>query len=603
MRETRTLELLSPASDKETGKQAILHGADAVYIGGPSHGARKSAANSLDDITELVEFAHSFRAKVYVTVNTIVYENEIRTVEILCRDLYYAGVDALIIQDMGILRMKIPPIALHASTQCHITTPEKALFLQEAGFSQIVLERGLTLKEIKNITTAVNIPVECFIHGALCVSNSGRCHASHKLMGRSANRGECSQICRLPFDLMDSKGRILLKNKYPLSLKDLNLSHRLEDLVEAGVDSFKIEGRLKEVDYVKNITAFYNNQLNSIIKNSFNQSSSEDIINCVQKLRRSSYGRCEVNFEPQPEKSFNRGFTSFLLSEGKNIRLASLDTPKSKGEVISDPSVLKAGDGISFFDKNGKYDGVLINGNNYGKLMFSRKVEIPQNTKLYRTFEREWKKQLNRPTGKRKISVRFILDSKGVTAIDEMNNLIRLPLNFEVEKTEKDISYESEFSKLGTTHFEMIGFENRLPSNSFIPLSIISGLRRNLCQLLISDNKINYPFEYRRKEKAGITYLFKEVDFRENVANSLAEKFYNDYGVKVKEKALEVQKGKSGKEERILMTTRHCILRELGMCKKISPQKQICEPLYLVSGNLKLKLRFDCKECEMRVIG
>ncbi len=262
----RPLELLAPARDTETARQAILHGADAVYIGASSHGARSAADNSVDDIRRLIEFAHPFRARIYVTVNTIVYEHELRTVERLISDLYRAGVDAIIVQDMGILRMDIPPIQLHASTQCDISTPEKARFLQDAGFSQVVLARELTLGEIREVCDTVTVPVECFIHGALCVSYSGRCHASLACGGRSANRGECAQICRMPYTLYDGTGRVVMRDKYLLSMHDFNASRSLADMVEAGVSSFKIEGRLKDLNYVKNITAYYRQLIDRIIE-------------------------------------------------------------------------------------------------------------------------------------------------------------------------------------------------------------------------------------------------------------------------------------------------------------------------------------------------
>ena len=322
------LELLSPAKNKEIARQAILHGADAVYIGASTHGARKAASNSLDDIAETVDFAHDFRAKVYVTVNTIIFEEELGKIKELCRDLYHIGVDALIVQDMGMLRLDLPPIALHASTQCDIRTPEKAVFLEKVGFSQLVLARELSLSEISEITHEVKIPVECFIHGALCVSYSGRCHASHLLKNRSANRGDCAQICRLPFTLKDADGKILAKDKHLLSLKDFRADSHLKELIDIGVSSFKIEGRLKDEKYVKNVTAYYNNVLSKIIKDSEGE------------LKRSSYGNTFISFNPNVEKSFNRGFTDYSLGSRLPKNLASINTPKSMGEVVRDIKLL-----------------------------------------------------------------------------------------------------------------------------------------------------------------------------------------------------------------------------------------------------------------------
>ena len=297
----RKIELLSPAANREVAKAAILCVADAVYIGATSHGARHRAANSIEDIREVVEFAHTYRARVYVTVNTLVYDNELEQVrELICR-LYEAGVDALIVQDMSILRMDIPPIALHASTQCDTRTPDKARFLESVGCSQIVLARELTIPEIKNICDSVSVPVECFVHGALCVSYSGRCAASQTCLGRSANRGECAQMCRMPYTLRNADGQVIEKDKYLLSLRDFNASPHLEEMLEAGVSSFKIEGRLKDVDYVRNVTAYYRKAIDEIIARNPN------------RYVRSSFGESVINYTPRLDKSFNRGFTDYFL--------------------------------------------------------------------------------------------------------------------------------------------------------------------------------------------------------------------------------------------------------------------------------------------------
>ena len=375
MNALRELELLAPARDAEVAREAILHGADAVYIGPPSHGARKSASNSLDDIRRTVEFAHQFRTKVYATVNTIVYDKELRDVESLIHNLYRIGIDALIIQDMGILRLDIPPIPLHASTQCDNRTPEKARFLEEVGFSQIVLARELTIKEISDICHTVKIPVEVFVHGALCVSYSGRCHASYRACGRSANRGECAQLCRLPYTLSDSKGNIIAKDRYLLSLKDLNASDRLKELIDAGAASFKIEGRLKDAAYVKNVTAYYRRQLDSIINSH------------PERYIRASCGQSDISFNPDVTKSFNRSFTHYFLDSPRPDEISSPLTPKSIGEPINDLSMLHNGDGISWFDKSGNYRGALVNGIVNGKIKLSDGSSIKSHSQIYRTSD------------------------------------------------------------------------------------------------------------------------------------------------------------------------------------------------------------------------
>lgn len=591
----RKLELLSPAANIEIARQAILHGADAVYIGGPSHGARKSVSNSLDDIASLVDFAHGFRSKVYVTVNTIVFENEIAKVEKLCRDLYHSGVDALIVQDMGLLRMHLPPVSLHASTQCDIRTPEKARFLQDAGFSQLVLARELTIGEIKDIVSNVDIPVECFVHGALCVSYSGRCHASYESTGRSANRGECSQICRLPFTLKDADGRVLVKDRHLLSLKDFNAYGRLEDLIDAGVASFKIEGRLKDMDYVKNITAFYSRRLDSIISRR-------------EGLRRSSCGSSSISFVPDPFKSFNRGFTDYFLSDRRPDSIASILTPKSLGEIVTDMKKLHNGDGISFFDEKGEYRGVNINKADNGRIVTARGVRIPYDAEIHRTFDLEWQKTMNRVTADRKLSVKVRLDETGVSASDERGLSVRIPLEKKYEQALKPVDYIKEFGKLGNTIYKLECFSSALSHDLFIPNSDLGRLRRALVTALDTANLITYPYEYRRQENPDSLYPYKVLDYKDNVANSLAEKFYMSHGVESIGKAMEVAMD-NNKEDRVVMTTRHCILRELGMCRRGISQndgkgmlKRAKEPFILTGGNRSYRLRFDCSRCEMQLL-
>lgn len=602
----RKLELLSPASNAETAIQAILHGADAVYIGPPSHGARKAASNSIEEIERVVDFAHRFRAKVYATVNTIIYDDEIRKVETLCRELYHVGVDALIVQDMGLLRMNLPPIALHASTQCDIRTPEKAKFLEEVGFSQLVLARELTLKEIQDITDTVKIPVETFVHGALCVSYSGRCHASFALNGRSANRGECAQICRYPYSLIDSDGKVMAEDKYLLSLKDFNATRNLPNLIEAGVSSFKIEGRLKEPGYVKNITALYNNQLNKIISE------------FPQQYCRSSFGQISLRFTPKADKSFNRGFTNYFLEKRKPLKIASLMTPKSQGELINDVRELNNGDGISFYDRHGNFTGVNVNKIEGTRIIPARKVEIPKNGKIFRTSDIKWEKIINSDTAIRKIGIEIELDNTGVSAKDDRGVAVRVPLPAEWDIAKNPMDYRSVFEKLGNTCYSLSNFRNNLNPNRFYRASEMTSLRRRLTELLDTANKSSYPFEYRRTENYEYKYPVDKLDYRDNVANRLSLEFYRQHGVTSIEKAAEA--GKKLNNGDVVMTTRHCILRELGLCFK---EKDICKdtlkikatpgrkekgksdcfrfPLYLHYAGGRFRLNFDCRACEMQV--
>lgn len=598
----RSLELLAPAADKEVAREAILHGADAVYMGGPSHGARRKASNSIEDIRATVEYAHQFRARVYVTVNTLVYEKEIPAVEKLVWDLYRAGVDALIVQDMALLRMKLPPIALHASTQCDTRTPEKAAFLEAAGFSQIVLARELSLEEIGKVCRAVTVPVECFVHGALCVSYSGRCGASQMALGRSANRGECAQMCRLPYTLSNGEGRILERDKYLLSLRDFNASAHLEEMIEAGVSSFKIEGRLKDAAYVKNVTAAYRRAIDKVIAAH------------PDKYRRSSFGESEINFVPALSKSFNRGFTDYFLQGRRPVTMASLLTPKSMGEEISNVGELNNGDGISFFNSRGEYEGVGVNRVSNGRIISSRRFTLPKGATIHRTFDRRWQTLMAGDTAARTIFVDISIDENGVTARDERGVEVRLPLEVEKMEARKRMNPETVFAKLGNTVYRLRRFENSLYPATFIPASRLTSLRRRLIDVLDEANIATYPFDRRRPENLEAKYPDATLDARDNVANSLAERFYSEHGVKRMERALEVERQakpvESGKDKENgmteVMTTRYCLRRELGVClrdRSVSPERRklFCPPLTIATGPHKFRLDFDCARCEMRV--
>ncbi|MCH5232702.1 MAG: U32 family peptidase [Muribaculaceae bacterium] len=586
-----SLELLAPAANSDIAMQAVMHGADAVYIGATSHGARKAASNSIADIEKVVDFAHRYRSKVYVTVNTLVFEEELKKVEGLCRDLYHVGVDALIVQDMSLLRLKLPPIALHASTQCDIRTPEKARFLEEVGFSQLVLARELTIEEIKNITREVKVPVEFFVHGALCVCYSGKCHASLAMCGRSANRGECAQVCRLPFNLVDSDGKYHEKNKYLLSLKDFNASQQLKSLIDAGVSSFKIEGRLKDMAYVKNITAFYNNQLNDIIKRE------------NAGYTRSSYGEVSLSFVPNPGKSFNRGFTEYFLKERKPLKISSFLTPKSQGEKISNISQLNNGDGISFYDNKGVYTGVKVNKIENGRIFPAKKTEIPLNRPLYRTFDIKWERLMEGITAIRKIGLKVFLDFNGISAEDEIGNQIRLSFGVAPQLSKQNSDYRAVFEKLGNTPYQLREYHDNTNGSIFLPVSFLTQLRRKMIDSLLSANKINYPYLYRKKENLKVLYPNSKIEYRDNVSNSLAELFYRGHGVSAIERAAETS-GILKRRDQVVMTTRHCILRETGQCLKNmhSDKKNLKLPLYLEYEKGRFKLDFDCSRCEMKVM-
>lgn len=586
---SRKLELLSPAANSAVAFEAIKHGADAVYIGGPAYGARKAASNNLDDIAEVVDFAHKFRSKVYVTVNTIIYEDELGRVCELCHDLYRIGVDALIVQDMALLRMKLPPIALHASTQCDIRTPEKARFLQEVGFSQLVLPRELTVDEIREIAGAVDVPVECFIHGALCVSYSGRCHASFASSGRSANRGECAQICRLPYTLVEGAGNTLVKDRHLLSLKDFNATPHLKDLIEAGVASFKIEGRLKDAGYVKNITSHYDILLNRIINDS------------EGRFERSSFGSVDRCFTPDVCKSFNRGFTTYFLGGKQPGNIASIRTPKSMGEIIGNISELNNGDGISFFDRNGDYVGVNINRVENGRIITGKDIVIPHGAEIHRTSNLQWNKLMGKETAARRIGVSVRLDGKGVEAHDERGVFVRIPLDVNMSEARKPMDYRDEFAKLGNSIYRLENYESLLGEKVFIPRSEISALRRRLVEALDLANESTYPLDLRRPEDLTALYPQKELDYKDNVSNSMSGEFYRSHGVVDIQPALEAGSGQT-KRGTVVMTTRHCVLRELGMCRKKKVSRKIQEPLFLIAGDRRYRIDTDCRSCRMRVL-
>lgn len=589
----RKLELLAPAKNLAIGIAAIDHGADAVYIGASAFGARAAAGNSIEDIRQLADYAHKFRARVYATVNTILYDSELKDAEALVRDLYRAKVDAVIVQDMSLLRLDLPPIELHASTQCDTRTAEKARFLQDVGFSQIVLARELTLREISEITSSVDVPVEAFIHGALCVSYSGRCHAGEILLHRSANRGKCPQVCRMPFDLIDSKGRVLERDKHLLSLKDFNASSSLEELVRAGVSSFKIEGRLKDVAYVKNITAYYSMLLDRIIEQS------------EGKYVRSSCGTAEIRFVPEPYKSFNRGFTDYFLTNRSPAKaLASIDTPKSLGEPVVDTRELHNGDGISFFNpKDGTYCGFRVNRVDNGRIIPARPIHIPRNIQLYRTYDIECERLMARnDTAERKLAVDITIFENRVEACDERGCKSSVSLDCELQRARSAFDAKRVLGKLGGTVYKLRKFDCQLPEGSYIPPSLLAEVRRKLLDALDAANLSTYPFNYRRKEESAAEYPSKTLDYRDNVANRVAEQFFREHGVDTIQYAAELG-NKRESDFSVIMTCRYCILRQTGRCLREHPEnkKQLPLALRMKDGRV-LPLKFDCGKCEMQVL-
>jgi putative protease len=605
--EPRPIELLAPARDAAIAIEAIKHGADAVYMGGPSHGARSAATNSVDDIARVADYAHRFNVRVYVTLNTLIYEDELRQVEAVVSQLYDAGVDALIVQDMALLEMDIPPIQLHASTQCDIRSAEKARFLQDVGFSQLVLPRELSLEEIRQIRAVTDVPLEAFVHGALCVSYSGDCQAGYAAMGRSANRGECPQICRLKYDLTDCNGNTLVKNKHLLSLRDMNRSTDIYEMLEAGVSSLKIEGRLKDMSYVKNTVAAYRAIIDDIIRDN------------TDRYCRASSGHCDVSFNPDLSKSFNRGFTSYFLNGVNSVnKMAAVNTPKMVGERVGVVSgghgkTIKArlnarlhnGDGIGFFNDFDEFDGFRVNRVEGNSLHLANPVAINPGTVLYRNYDKEWSDSLAGETSQRYVNVRMSVKSVGndrisLTISDERGNCVTKTAEVELSpaKSPQEDARRRVLTKTGDTIYRVDSVDDRL-GNLFVPSSVMTRLRRETLCLLDSAQKMRYE-SLKRAPKLQSVFPYRSLTYHDNVANSSAENFYKKHSVSEIEPALEVKRPTG---ELRVMSTRYCIRREFCSCLKSENGKQWRGPLYLkILSERRYRLDFDCAKCQMSVI-
>lgn len=601
----RKIELLAPAKNLECGIAAIDHGADAVYIGAPKFGARAAAVNSLEDIAALVEYAHLYNARIYVTVNTILKDEELQETEKMIWALFRAGVDALIVQDMGITGLNLPPIPLHASTQMDNRTVEKVRFLADAGFRQVVLARELSLREISKIHEACpDVPLEIFVHGALCVSYSGQCYVSQACFGRSANRGECAQFCRLPFSLVDAEGWVIVKDKHLLSLKDLNQSDELEALLDAGASSFKIEGRLKDVSYVKNVTAAYRRKLDAIFARR-------------KEYARASSGSCRYAFNPQLDKSFSRGFTHYYL-HGRTKDVFSFDTPKSLGEemgtmkeargnylTVAGLKSFNNGDGVCYIDEQGRLQGFRINRVEGNKLYPQEMPRIKPRTVLYRNFDQEFEKILARKSSERRIAVFVRLTDTpfgfALTLTDEDDNSVTLSLAREKEpaRTPQEENLKTQLAKFGNTPFEAVRIDIDFAGNWFLPASVLADFRRQAVEKLISARRINYRRELFVLKPTAHAFPQSTLTYLGNVMNAQAVSFYTGHGVASIAPAFE----RAPAEKAVLMFCKHCLRYSMGWCpvhqRERSPYR---EPYYLVSTDGKrFRLEFDCKNCQMKV--
>ena len=600
------IELLAPAKDLACGREAVLHGADAVYIGAPKFGARAAAGNTIDDIRTLCDFAHIYNVSIYVALNTILRDDELKEAEQVIGQLYEAEVDALIVQDMGITRLDIPPIALHASTQMDNCTPEKVAFLARAGFEQVVLARELTLEEMRRIAERIpdGVALEAFVHGALCVSYSGRCYLSAAMMGRSANRGACAQCCRLPYTMVDADGRIIAKDKHLLSLRDMNRANDLEAMIAAGITSFKIEGRLKDVAYVKNVTAYYRRRLDEIMAGD-------------AALCRSSDGSSTFTFEPRPEKSFNRGFTDYFL-HGRRADITSFDTPKSIGEpigrarasrgglIVEGKKPLHNGDGLVFFNPKGELEGFRVNRAEGQRIASARMPAVKPGTMLYRNADSAFEALLAKPSAERRIAVeltwRELPNGFALHIADAAGCSASITRTFAAEpalKPQAD-NIRAQLSRLGTTPFEAVQITINMPGNAFVPSSLLSGMRREAVERLLSERRARRTRRQRKPEDPAAVFPIDQLDYTANIYNAAAEAFYRSHGVHTVERAYE-ERPRAGAA---LMFTRHCLRYSMGWCpvhqRGRSPFR---EPYYLLHEGARLRLEFDCARCEMRVVG
>ncbi|WP_193074809.1 peptidase U32 family protein [Pseudomonas sp. FME51] len=622
------LELLSPARDVAIAREAILHGADAIYIGGPSFGARHNAENSVADIAELVRFARLFHVRIFVTLNTILHDDELEGARLLIHQLYDAGVDALIIQDMGILELDIPPIEIHASTQCDIRTLDKARFLGQAGFSQLVLARELNLQQIRSIHEEVDTTLEFFIHGALCVAFSGQCNISHAQTGRSANRGDCSQACRLPYTLKDEHGGVVAYEKHLLSMKDNNQSANLLALIDAGVRSFKIEGRYKDMGYVKNITAYYRQRLDEILEGR-------------PDLARASSGRTAHFFVPDPDKTFHRGSTDYFVSDRK-IDIGAFDSPTFTGLVVGElqqvrkndlltvtHEPLSNGDGLNVLVKRevvgfrANIAQELARFEEDGQPRWQYRIEpnempeqlqrarLPQT--LSRNLDHNWQQALQKVSAERRIGLRWqaelSADSLKLSVTSEEGISVSSQLDGPFEPAKKPEQAEEQLrdllGQLGTTQYHAEQVEIAASFVPFVPNSQLKGLRRELIEKLSEARIAAFPHGSRKPVSVPPpVYPQSHLTFLANVYNEKARTFYRRYGVELIDAAYEAHE-ETG--EVPVMITKHCLRFSFNLCPKqakgVTGVRTKVAPMQLVHGDEVLTLKFDCKPCEMHVIG
>ena len=604
------LELLAPAKNYEYGRAAIDHGADALYIGAPAFGARSAATNSIGDIEQLVRYAHLFHSKVFATVNTVLYDDELDEAVRMCHQLYEAGCDALIVQDMGLLECDLPPIELHASTQCHNADIDKIRFLQQAGFKRVILARETSLEQMRAIRQATQVDLEAFIQGALCVSYSGQCYLSQALNNRSGNRGTCSQPCRSSYNLINSNGDMLQRQQHLLSLKDFSAAQHIESMIDAGITSFKIEGRLKDIGYVKNTTAYYRQLLDSIMAGRAD-------------CQPASSGHCRFHFVPDLEKTFNRGFCDYFL-QGRQ-KMASRSTQKSIGKAVGKVSrcqhnsvtistpkgvTFAPGDGLCYINADGTLEGFLVNAVQGNTIVANKPLDIAPGTPLRRNHDQLFEKQLENSHDTRKIDIDFILsdtsegyrlqvaDSDGCQA--ESRIACEKTLAENVERSREQI--ENQLSKTGATVFHVACIQQQLSANYFIPAATLNALRRNALEALeqVRIGRFrNQPCPYQPN---ATPYPKAHLDYRANVTNHKAEDFYRRHHAVVDEWGVEKSHDYSDKA---LMTTKYCLRYELGACLQHKCNDTVAPAyrgeLFLENNGKRFRLHFDCANCQMQL--
>ncbi len=605
----KKVEILAPAKNLVQGMAAINAGADAVYIGAPQFGARSNATNSVEDIAAMVEYAHLFKAQVFVVINTILYDHELEDCQKLIHELYHIGVDALIVQDMAIMEMNLPPIVIHASTQANNRDPKHVKFLADAGMKRVVLARELNLDQIKEIHEATDVELEFFVSGALCVSFSGNCYMSIAGGERSANRGSCAQNCRLPYQLIDGTGTTLIANSHLLSIKDLDLSDQLPNLIEAGITSFKIEGRLKDMVYVKNNTSYLRKKLDTFLENN-------------DKYQKASSGRTFYNFDPEMDRSFNRGYTDYFVNKRKE-KIGSWESPKSQGQligklietkangyVIENYEKLNNGDGLYFINDEGVADGIQINIIVNDIVVPNTFRPIKPGTIIYRNSDAEFNRLVERnDSAIRKIGVKLQFtetkDGFELLAIDEdgHQSISSFVAEKELAKNEESTipNIKKNLLKTGNTPFIVDDIQVEFSQNWFLPISKINEIRRIVLEQLMDTRIKDYHREEFQIQKTDHPYPVSQLDFTYNVSNHMARAFYKRHGVTEIEKAFELQwdPGKSR-----VMTTKYCVKYELGKCARFQRDtmgEKVVEPLTLKHGENEYKLKFNCKPCEMEI--